>query len=372
MNRYVSYHYFINTFSNIMLLVPYHLTVARFDGAVLAILLSPVIGGILLYMFTSGMQVFPEKGFPEIFSLFYPKWLVRILMTFKALMIGTSTAIVVTSYAVIITRFLNPEGNQYAIMAVLMLVCAFGATRSTVTVNFILEIILILNIPLIGFIIYKSIHTPLMSWDAIIIVAKHFYQLPSLLVFASAMFIFTGFMNLAIFNRVLPPNFRFKHRWAFPLVAFLVLVVTFFVPIGIHGTEAVVHYVFLWSATADSLKMMYGFIERMLLIFLLVIINLSLTYTVVGWHIVLEFFKSLFPNNKVDSDEAKPPLKSYVIMAGMLVATFLLMFSINELTVVFLGAVFLIIRMCSEVTFTIWVYVLSKKKVRRYEKKANA
>src|SRR5690606_41802152 len=98
MNRYVSYHYFINTFSNIMMLVPYHLTVARFDGAVLAILLSPVIGGILLYMFTSDMQVFPEKGFPEIFSLFYTNWFVRILMSYKVLMNRYLTVFVVTSY----------------------------------------------------------------------------------------------------------------------------------------------------------------------------------------------------------------------------------------------------------------------------------
>lgn len=369
MNRYVFYHYFIVCFTNLMLLVPYHLVAERFDGSVMALLISPLFGGIMLYLFTTALTAFPNQGFPEIFANFYPSWLVRIIMAYKAIVIGTSSTIVIASYAVIITRFLNPEGNPYIIVTVLMVVCAFAATRSTVTVNFVLEIVLILNIPFIAFIIYKTMSNPIMNWDAVIIVAKHYSQLPSLLVLASATFVFTGFLNLTIFNRVLPPNFRFKYRWTFPLLAFFILAVTFFLPIGIHGTETVSHYVYIWSATADSTKMMYGFIERMLFVFLIVLINLSLAFTMVGWHMVLEFLKSVFPNNVVDPDEPKPPMRSYVIIASVVVVTFLLMFLINELDVIYFGGWFLIARMFSEVIFTLWVYLLSKKKVRKYENK---
>lgn len=372
MNRYVFYHYFVVCFTNLMLLVPYHLINERFDGSVMALLISPILGGIMMYLFTSGISKFPGQGLPEIFSNFYPSWLVRIIMVYKAILIGTSSTIVIGSYGVIITRFLNPEGNPYMIVAIVMLVCAFGATRSTVTVNFVLEIILILNVPFVAFIIYKTMSNPLMNWDAVIIVAKHYNQLPSLLVIASATFVFTGFLNLGIFNRVFPKNFRFKYRWTFPLLAFLILAITFFVPIGIHGTEAVSHYVYLWSATADSTKMMYGFIERMLFVFLIVIINLSLAFTMVGWHMVLELLKSVFPNNVVDPDELKPPLRSYVLITIIALVTFFVMFYINELTVVYLGGLFLIFRMFSEFFFTVWVFLLSKKKVRKYEKKISA
>lgn len=369
MNRYVFYHYFIVCFTNLMLLVPYRLIADRFDGSVMALLISPIFGGIMLYMFTTGLSAFPNEGFPEIFSHFYPRWLVRIIMVYKAVVILVSSTIVIASYAVIITRFLNPEGNPYVLVAVLMIICGFGATRSTVTINFILEIMLILNIPFIAFIKYKTMSNPLMNWDAVIIIAKHYNKLPSLLVFASAAFVFTGFLNLTIFNRVLPPNFRFKYRWVFPILAFLILAVTFFIPIGIHGTEAVSHYVYIWSATADSTKMMYGFIERMLFIFLVVLINLCLTFTMIGWHMALEFLRSIFPKNIVDPDEPKPPTRSYVIICVIMVATFLVMFIINERNTIYFGGLFLIMRMFSEVIFTVWVFLLSKKKVRKYENK---
>lgn len=369
MNRYVFYHYLIVCFSNLMILVPYHLMAERFDGSVMAIFLSPIFGVIMLYLFTAGLSKFPNQGLPEILSHFYPRWLVGAVVTYKALIVGMSSTLVIASYAIVITRFLNPEGNPYVILTILMLVCAFGATRSTVTVNFVLEIVVILCIPAIAFIMYKTINNPFLKWDAVQIVLNHYNRMPSLLAFASATFVFTGFLNLGLFNRILPPNFRFKYRWTFPLIAFVVQFITFFVPIGIHGTEGVANYVYVWSATADSARMIFGFIERMLFIFLIVLINLSLAFTMVGWHMVIEYIRTLFPNNKVDPDEPKPPRRSYWIVAVLVVLTLIFMYVTNELNVIYIGGIFLIIRMISEIVITLWVYALSKKKVRKYEKK---
>ncbi|GIP16996.1 hypothetical protein J40TS1_26380 [Paenibacillus montaniterrae] len=368
MNRYVFYHYFIVCFTNLMLLVPYHLISDRFDGAVMAILISPIVGGILFYMLTNAINKFPGKGLPEIISMYYPTWFVRIFLVYKAMLTGFASALVVSSYTVIVTRFLNPDANPYIILMVLMLVCAYGATRSTASVNFLLEIVLIINIPGVAFVIYKTFTNPLLNWDAIHIVADHVAQAPSLVSFASASFVFTGFLNLLIFNRLLPANFKFKFRWLITLSAFFILLITFFLPIGIHGTETVSQYLYLWSATADSTRMNFGFIERMLFVFIIVLMNNAVAFTIVGWHISIEYMRGALPNNVIDPDEPEPHVYSYYVVVGIVLITLILKFLIDEMKVLQLGGYFLILRLFSEAVTTIWLFLLSRKKVRKYAK----
>lgn len=352
-----------------MLMIPYHLTSERYNGAVSAIFISPIFGYILLYMFTSSLAKFPGKGLPEIFNLFYPKWVVNIVMIYKALLIGTAGAIVISTYALIVTRFLNPDANQYFILALLLAVCGYGATRSTTSVTFLVELILVLNIPIVIFVMYKTIQNPLMNWDAVHIILDHYNKMPTLLSLACATFIYTGFLNFGLFNRLVPPNFRFKYLWLYPLIAFIVLLITFFVPIGIHGTETVGKYIFLWSATSDSTRMLYGFIERMLFVFLFVVINIALTFTIVSWHMMIEYIRSALPNNVVDIEEKKPPLRSIIIITCIVVSTMILMASTNSVTALKLSGYYLIFRMLSETLTTIWVFILGMKKVKKNAKK---
>jgi len=370
MNRYFFYNYFIVCFTNLMLLIPYFLTADRYGGAVMSIVLSPIFGYIFLYMFTSSLSKFPGKALPEIFSLFYPKWIVNIVMVYKAVLIGIAGALVISTYAVIITSFLNPNANQYVMLMLLLIVCAYAATRSTVSIAFILEISLLLSLPVIAFVMYKTINNPLMNWDAIHVIANHVDHMPTLLSFACASFVFTGYLNMGLFNRILPPNFKFKYIWSYPIIAFIVLVITFFVPIGIHGTETVSQYIFLWSATADSTRMMYGFIERMLFVFLIVLINISLTFTMVGWHMVIEYIRTIIPNNVVNPDEKKAPLRSYIIAGCIIIITFVTMLKVTDDLMLKFTAYFLIFRLFSETLTTTWIFILSRKKVRKYEKEA--
>lgn len=368
MNRYVFYHYFVVCLTNLMLLVPYYLVEERFDGAVMSILISPFIGGFLLYTFTNSMNKFPGKGLPEIFRLFYPAWFVRIFLIYKSLLTGIAAALATTSYVGIITRFLNPDTNTYLILTILLIVSAYGATRSTVSVNFMLEIFLLINIPGVIFVIYKVFASPLLSWDAIHIIANHAINVPSLIALASASFIYTGFLNLQIFNRVLPANFKFKYRWAFILAAFFILLLSFFLPIGIHGTETVSQYLYVWSATADSVRMELGFIERMLFVFLIILMTVSFAFTVIGWHMTIQFMRDVFPKNVVDPDEPKPNIYSYLIALGIIIVPLMIRNVLQEMQVIQFGVYFLIVRFFSEVIITFWVYILSKKKVRKYDK----
>lgn len=372
MNRYFFYHYFIVCFTNLMLLIPFYLTTGRYDGAVMSIVLSPIFGYVFLYMFTNSLAKFPGKALPEIFSLFYPKWVVNIIIVYKSILIGIAAAIVVSVYAVITTRFLNPDANPYLILVLLMLCCAYGATRNSVSVTFVLEVVLVLSIPVIAFIMYKTIRNPLLNWDAIHVIANHYYHMPTVIAFAAASFVYTGYLNMGLFNRLLSPNFRFKYLWLYPIIAFVVLIITFFVPIGIHGTETVSEYIFLWSATADSTRMMYGFIERMLFVYLIVLINLALMFTTVSWHIIVQYIRTIFPKNVVNPNEPNTPLRNYIIAGGIVGITIIVMYNLNELYILKFTGYFLIYRLFSEMITTTWIFILGKKKVRKYEKKTTS
>jgi hypothetical protein len=106
--------------------------------------------------------------------------------------------------------------------------------------------------------------------------------------------VFTGYINLVIFNRLTGSYGAIKLKWGIPLLGTLVLLTTFFIPIGIHGTIAVNDYIYIWPSTADSLRMEFGFIERVLFVFLLLYLNFSLVFICVTWHVGAELLKGIF------------------------------------------------------------------------------
>lgn len=287
---------------NLLLFVPQILIEQRTSGAVASLLISPIISAVFIYMFTSALKRFPGKGIPEILSMFMPKWIVSPIMLFYAVMWWFSTTSVVVAYAVLINRFFNPDSKTTIILLFLTLAAAYGASRSTLTVMLILEISIIINTPIILFILFKMVQNPQLNMDAIRIIASYVNEMPTITTISAATFIFTGYINLSLFNRLMPPNFRIKHRWMYPLLGFFILLITFFIPIGFHGTEGVDNYIYLWTVTADSITMQYGFIERVLFLFLIVFLNLTLVYTMIGLHVAMDFVKSVLPKYKPDLD----------------------------------------------------------------------
>ncbi|WP_169087046.1 GerAB/ArcD/ProY family transporter [Paenibacillus sp. PL91] len=362
MNRYVFYNFILVSFINLMLFVPHILIKARYNGAVSSILVGIVIGTVLVYMYTSALARYPGLGLSEILKLHCPHWLVVISMVFFAMMWWIGTTIVIVEYAILINRFFNPDANTIVILVMLIIACGYAATRSTLSVIFVLEIALIVNAPIIIFILFKAVRSPQLNWDSIRVVANYVTEMPTLMSVAAATFIFTGYINLSLFNRLFPPNFRFKFRWVYPLFGTLILLITFFVPIGFHGTEAVNQYIYIWSVTADSMLMQYGFIERVLFLFLIVFLNLSLVYTMSGWHQAMEFIKCCFKNYKPEIDSPKTPTSNYVIVSIFAMLSILYLVLTNEKMNLLFTTYWLVIRMIAEILVVLWIFVLSRRR----------
>lgn len=76
------------------------------------------------------------------------------------------------------------------------------------------------------------------------------------------------------------------------------MLLTFLVPIGYFGTVAIDRHVYTWFSTADSIRMEYFIIERMLFIFYFAYLSLSLVSVIVHWHGGLELFKGAISSVK--------------------------------------------------------------------------
>ncbi|MFF2887196.1 GerAB/ArcD/ProY family transporter [Paenibacillus sp. NPDC057967] len=364
MNRYFFYNFMLVSLMNLMLFVPHILVKNRYSGGVSSLLVAPVIGAILIYMFTNAMTRYPGLGFPEIMKLHCPRWLVSLTSIFFAVMWWFSSTIVVVAYAVLINRFFNPDANTTVILIMMVIAAAYAASRSTLTIAFIIEIGIIVNAPIILFILFKMVRSPQLNFDAIRVVANHVMEMPTIITIAAATLIFTGYIHLALFNRLFPPNFRFKHLYIYPILGFVILLITFFVPIGFHGTEGVDRYIYLWAVTSDSLSMQYGFIERVMFLFLIVFLNLTLVYTMSGWHLGMEYIKSCFKGSKPEIDSPKAPKSNYIILGVFATATVLYLIFTNEKINYLITSYWLVLRMFTEVVSVLWVFILSRRRLR--------
>lgn len=362
MNRYFFYNFILVSFINLMLYVPHILIADRYEGAVQSLVIGAVIGTILLYLYTSALARYPGKGLPEILKLHLPNWIANTLMSFFTLMWLYATSLAIIAFAIMINRFFNPDVHVSLILAMLVLACGYAATRSSLTVMFVIEIGLIVNAPIILFVLFKAGSNPHLNWDSIRVIANYVTKAPTLASIAAASFVFTGYINMSLFNRLMPPNSRFRHRWIYPLMGFVILLTTFFVPIGIHGTETVGNYIYIWSVTADSLLMQYGFIERVLFLFLIVYLNLTLVFTMSGWHQAMEFVKSMMSNHKPEIDSEKTPVSNFVIVGVFVALTFVYILLTNEKLNMLISTYWLIFRMFVEILLVVGIFILSRRR----------
>lgn len=330
MNRYFYYNVILVSLLNLMLFVPHILLRFRYDGAVSSMGVAVLIGSTLAIMFTYVMKAFPGKGLPEILGEFFPKIITIPFLLFMAGMWLTASSIALVCYAVLINRFFNPDTSPIIVLVFLVVICIYTSSRSSLTVIFIIEMGLLINAPLLLLILLKAARSTFIDWDAIRTVANYWHKPPKLQPVSAATYIFTGYINYAIYNRLNPPNFRIRYRWIIPAFGILILLMTFFVPIGFHGTETVDNYLYIWSVTSDSMLMEYGFIERVIFFFLILYLNLTLIYTTSGWHQAMELVKSCLPKSNPQIDTSKTPKANWIITSTFALLTLVYNYLFNE------------------------------------------
>lgn len=294
MNRYFIYLVLLNMIVNVIIFVPKILIEYRYDGAVMGMMIAIPLGVMLNWFFSTSISNFPEQGFPEILAKTKRRWVKIVFLGGIQVFWYTAGLITLIGFIDIIERYINPEMPRLALLAIYLAGILLVIQLPTQRVMYFLEIVLFLNIPLIGFIIFKAFVNDYLSWDSILEVCTHLFEWPSLKSIAAATYCFSGYANLIIFNRVIKGKLKIRNFIAILFLGAFNLFTTFFIPIGFHGSDGAVEYLYPWISTADSLRLIYSPIERVIFIFLMFYMSITLMSISVHWHVSYELIKGTF------------------------------------------------------------------------------
>lgn len=294
MNRYFYYLILVSLVVNMVGMVPTILFEKK-SGTIISMLLAIAIGTLFIYLIIIFFNRYPGVGFPELLKNHMPKWISSFLLFCFGLIwfaIGLNTFILNTF---LMKRFLTPDIPLLWIAVLLLAFVSFGVLLSTKNILYTVEIILLLNFPLLVLVLVELYLNENLKWDFIGKAWMHVYHQPNYLSFSAALFTFIGLINLSIFNR------EFKNKQThtpLQILFFCVLgagflLTTYFIPIGYNGFDNINHLTYPWILTVDSIKVGFAFLERAMYVFLVLYLSISFLFLIITWHVGLEFLKSL-------------------------------------------------------------------------------
>ncbi|WP_166244619.1 hypothetical protein [Paenibacillus turpanensis] len=364
MGRYFYYLVILNMLVNVFAYVPSLLLEHRYEGSVAAIPIGALLGSLLMFVFVWSMNKFQGMTLPEILKIQLPRrlaWLRHPLLVYVSVMWFFAGLLTLLAFNDVTYRYINPEVSELQSMAAFLIFLAFLLwILSTEKLLYLLEIILLLNVPFIFIILYQAIHSEYLSWHSITEVATHIVDVPNMAAVAAATFVFSGYTNLIVYHRVFSQKISLKRMSILPFLGMANLLTTFFIPIGMHGADGVFDYTFPWVATADSLRIELGPIERIIALFLLLYVGISLTSVAIHWHIAVVVLGNLLSGSK-NHGEAAPAAKRWII-GGFTAASLYIGSLFNEKHIFTLGEVWLRLRLPSELFLVTIVFLLARRK----------
>ncbi|WP_251551807.1 GerAB/ArcD/ProY family transporter [Neobacillus muris] len=355
MNRYFLYLVLINMFINAIIFVPSILIKYSFDGAVASVLLSIPYGVLMTFLYSKAITKYPEKGLPEILAN-TTKWMKILHIWFIQLAFFTAGLITLLGFLDIISRFVNPEEPRLILLVMYLAAIFLVIGMPTQRVMYFAEIVLFFSIPFLGFIIFKAFSSKDLSWDSIWEVTTHVFDWPSLKAFAASSYVFSGYINLIIFNRVIKGKLKIWNYVFVFIVGILNLFTTFLIPIGYHGADGAKEYLFPWISTADSLRLVYSPVERVIFLFIMLYMGVTLISVSVHWHVALELVKSTF------NEKAKEKKKWLVLMA-IAICSAIMVQQINTLQLNQLTEYWMILRLAVEPIYVLSFYFWAGRKI---------
>lgn len=355
-NKYFYYLLALNALINIINFVPRILIVNRFHGAIMSILISVVVGSCVLYGVTKLYSRFPGEGLPEILqTIRFPLVAKSILFTFGCFWFSAG-AITLVSFVDITNRYIIPDLSPTWILSGFLIIVCLSSRLNTNSILYGLEMLVLLNIPVILYFLVKTLISRSFSWDAVMQVGTYLFEKPNLESVAAATFIFSGYTNLSIFNRVFG-KIRLRHFWIVAVFGLSVLLTTFFIPIGYHGTQGVENHFYPWFSTADSIRIELFIIERSLYFFYFIYITLALVSSITHWHVSLQLFQGMLYQKK----RRTGVYVSWFIIAAFTCASYSLL-SLDQEQLQVVGIGFLESRFVVELMFpALLLYVLHRR-----------
>ncbi|WP_409291625.1 GerAB/ArcD/ProY family transporter [Peribacillus sp. SCS-37] len=351
-NRYIYYLIVVNAFVNSINFVPRMLIDS--DGSLIAIFVSAIIGALLIFLFTKAISKFPGKDFSEILEPVLPKFIRGGMIIFFSLHWYVFGAITLASLVDITHRYITPDVNPYVLTAGFLLLVLFACQVESYSILSVIETVIVINIPLVIYFLFKVLFNDYFSWDTVREVITDSLDIPPYQSVAAGTFIFSGYINLVVFNRLFE-SVKIKRLWLVVTGLLFLMLLSFLVPIAYNGIDGVKHHIYPWMTTVDSIQIKYFIVERMMFIFYLFYITVSLAAIILFWHVGLRMMQGVL--FKKESREFK--WKNLVLLGGFTIGTFFLI-HMDQFSFLSIGNWFIRVRFFSEVLllmllfFAVW------------------
>ncbi len=287
--------------ANIVASVPVILLQHRKEGAITSMIIATIVGITLIFIITRFFNAFPGMTLPDLLKKTMSKWIYTPILIYIIVVWFLGGLITLITYTILLIRFITPDMSLVMGTIIILPFISLGCMMATDRILYTVELVLVVTFPLLLFIFVKSYLSNEMEWDYVKIAITHINQAPNFLSLMATSFLFLGVANLIIFNRffMMKQKFGLKQLLVISLLGIGVLFTTYFIPIGFNGFENVGSVTYPWIATSDALRIKYGVIERVVFVFLLFYLAVSVISILIHWHVVVELLKYMFDFNKL-------------------------------------------------------------------------
>jgi hypothetical protein len=359
LKRYFYYLIFVNMLVNVVAYVPRLLIRDRFHGSIMAVPIAVLIGGGMMLIFSRLMRHFPEQDLAQIYKSVYPGWLAKSMLLLIVIVWLTAGMFQLLVYSEFTLRFINPDIPEKILYLLFGSVVLYAARNKTESILYQLEITLVLSTPLIGFILIKALVNESMRWDSVFTVLQAYGKAPQISSIAATSYLFSGYANLVVFNRVFP-SLPIKWLWLMIPLGFLITGSSFLIPIGYLGADGVSDYVFAWMSASDSMRVEFGFIERVMFIFYGLYGLITFVSMIIHWHVALELGKSVFFKGKAGRKQ------DYIMIGSLVVLLIVLVYgwggSLSDNRTFHFGEMWLNIRLGLELLLLLTIWIAARRK----------
>lgn len=305
--------------SNISSIIPRILLSKKDDGAIISMALGLIAGLLLIYVVISFFNKYPGKGLPELLKNYSSKWLYIPVLFLLSIMSYIAGLITLATYTFILATFLSPETLLITTVFPFLLVLSYGILMKSKSILYSIEIVLILFLPIGVFVFLKAYSSKQLEWDFVKVAVMHVNSFPNYDAFTASLFLFSGVLNMTIFNQFFlkKHTFGIKQLLVIGSLSIFTLFTTYFMPIGFGGFDEIDKLLYPWISTTDSVRMGFGVIERLVFIFMLFFISISFMSIVIHWHVSAQFLKSIVQFKKMNWKGKNLTLHSFALLFGI-------------------------------------------------------
>lgn len=349
--RYYIYLFYINAIVSVTAFIPQLVYKNRYNGSLMSLAISTLAGTILLLLFQSQIKKFPRRNFSEMLNRVLPGSFKKLFLVLNFTLGIFSGILFLHAIMQIVGEFLTL--NPTLIFCFFLLLIAFSIWSETSSLLFMLEISVLFATPLIVLILLRFFTDNLVLWDSINESLTYFAHYPKINSVVAGLFVFTGFTNFFVYSEHIRP-FTKRHLGLAWIIICVILYSSYFIPIGYLGLNGVGMENYVWITTIDSMHVDYFFLERLVIVFILALIGITLMYLILTYHSSIKFLQMM-------TEDFGGKIK-WIGIGIVVISALITQYYVDEINLLKLFLYFFSFRIMLDLLFIFLLFYASRKK----------